>query len=324
MKKKIFIIVLSIIFVCIIAFWGLIKVALNTDSEALELENVYAETQTTQDLYNLCTALQDSSYSDKITEYYPLLLNDNELEEFIKKDTYWMDSLENLEVSDIIDTYIITYLGAVCDILDTEEFENQIEIYGPKISFNIYNNIMPILDVIELHFYKEIGVEVSGIDKEKTSVFLNALSNYVNDSNLNVEKKDYINLFIYDWCSKTSNTEKMNEQRNLVSKPFTSTDFFEWEKDLVNGYKLSLSSADNKILLGRDSYSDKFLIDIGYDIKQYAFDNRYICVLQNKDDEEFYYIIDSEKNIIFSELSKKDYEKKIQELNLKLELKDIW
>ena len=68
MKKKIFIIVLSIIFVCIIAFWVLIKVALNTDSEALELENVYAETQTTQDLYNLCTALQDSSYCDKITE----------------------------------------------------------------------------------------------------------------------------------------------------------------------------------------------------------------------------------------------------------------
>ena len=323
MKKKIFIIVLSIIFVCIIAFWGLIKVALNTDSEALELENVYAETQTTQDLYNLCTALQDSSYSDKITEYYPLLLNDNDLEEFIKKDTYWKDSLENLEVSDIIDTYIITYLGAVCDIFDTEEFENQIEIYGPKISFNIYNNIMPILDVIELHFYKEIGVEVSGIDKEKTSVFLNALSNYVNDSNLNVEKKDYINLFIYDWCSKTSNTEKMNEQRNLVSKPFTSTDFFEWEKDLLNGYKLSLSSADNKILLGRDSYSDKFLIDIGYDIKQYAFDNRYICVLQNKDDEEFYYIIDSEKNIIWGDLSKQDYDKKIQELNLNLELKDI-
>lgn len=324
MRKKIFIIVISIIFVCIIAFVGLLKVAFNTDSEALEFEEVYAETQNTQDLYNLCTALQDSSYSVKITEYYPLLLNDNDLEEFIKKDTYWLESLENLEVSDIIDTYIITYLGAVCDIFDTEEFENQIEIYGPKISFNIYNNIMPILDVIELHFYKEIGVEVSGIDKEKTSMFLNALSNYVNDSNLNVEKKDYINLFVYNWYSETNNIEKMNFQRTLVSKSFTSSDFFEWEKTLVNGYKLSLSSADNKVLLGRESYADKFLIDIDYDIKQYAFNDRYICVLQNKDDEELYYIIDSEKNIIFSELSKKDYEKKIQELNLKLELKDIW
>lgn len=323
MRKKIFIIVLSVILVCVIVFIGLMKVALNTDSEALELEKVYAGTQTTQDLYNLCTALQDSSYSDKITEYYPLLLNDNELEEFIKKDTYWMDSLENLEVSDIIDTYIITYLGAVCDIFDTEEFENQIEIYGPKISFNIYNNIMPILDVIELHFYKEIGVEVSGIDKEKTSMFLNALSNFVNDSNLNVEKKDYINLFVYNWYSETDNIEKMNFQRTLVSKSFTSSEFFEWEKDLINGYKLSLSSADNKVLLGRESYADKFLIDIDYDIKKYAFNDRYICVLQNKDNEELYYIIDSEKNIIWGDLSKQDYDKKIQELNLNLVLKDI-
>ena len=323
MRKKIFIIVLSIIIVCVIAFIGLIKVALNTDSGALELEKVYTETKTTQDLYDFCTALQDSSYSDKIIEYYPILLENTDLEEFIKSDSYWSDSLLNLDVSDIIDTYIVTYLGAVCDVFDTEEIENQIEIYGPKISFNIYNNSMPILDVIELHFYKEIGVEVSGIDKEKISMFLNALSNYVNDSNLNVEKKDYINLFVYNWYSETNNIEKMNFQRSLVSKPFTSSDFFEWEKDLVNGYKLSLSSADNKVLLGRESYADKFLIDIDYDIKQYAFNDRYICVLQNKDNEELYYIIDSEKNIIFGELSKKDYEKKIQELNLKLELKDI-
>lgn len=323
MKKKIFIIVLSIILVCIIAFWVLIKVALNTDSEALELENVYAETQTTQDLYNLCTALQDSSYCDKITEYYPLLLKNKDLEEFIKKDSYWSEPLGNLEVTDIIDTYIVTYLGAVCDVSDTKEFENQFEIYAPEISFNVYNNIMPVLTVIELQFYKEIGVEASGVDKLKTDTYLAFFSNYVNNSDLVVEKKDYINLFIYDWYSKTSNTEKMNEQRNLVSKPFTSTDFFEWEKDLVNGYKLSLSSADNKVLLGRESYADKFLIDIGYDIKKYAFNDRYICVLQNKDNEELYYIIDSEKNIIFGELSKKDYEKKIQELNLKLELKDI-
>ncbi len=323
MRKKIFIIVLSVILVCVIVFIGLMKVALNTDSEALELEKVYAGTQTTQDLYNLCTALQDSSYSDKITEYYPLLLKNKDLEEFIKKDSYWSEPLGNLEVTDIIDTYIVTYLGAVCDVSVTKEFENQFEIYAPEISFNVYNNIMPVLTVIELQFYKEIGVEASGVDKEKTNTYLAVLSNYVNNSNLVVEKKDYINLFIYDWCSKTSNTEKMNEQRNLVSKPFTSTDFFEWEKDLVNGYKLSLSSADNKILLGRDSYSDKFLIDIGYDIKQYAFDNRYICVLQNKDDEEFYYIIDSEKNIIWGDLSKQDYDKKIQELNLNLELKDI-
>ena len=76
-------------------------------------------------------------------------------------------------------------------------------------------------------------------------------------------------------------------------------------------------------MLGRDSYSDKFLIDIGYDIKQYAFDNRFICILQNKDDEDFYYIIDSEKNIILADLSKQDYDKKIQELNLNLVLKDI-
>ena len=196
MKKKIFIIVLSLILVCAVVILGLIKTALNTDSEALELEQVYSETQTTQDLYNLCTALQDSSYSDKITEYYPLLLSDKYLEDFIKKDTYWSEPLENLEVADIIDTYIVTYLGAICDVSSTKEFEKQIKNHAPNISFNVYNNVMPILDVIELNFYKEIGVEVSGIDKEKTNIYLEVLSNYVNDSELVIDKKDYINLFL--------------------------------------------------------------------------------------------------------------------------------
>ena len=48
-------------------------------------------------------------------------------------------------MTDIIDTYIVTYLGAVCDVSVTKEFENQFEIYAPEISFNVYNNIMYIV-----------------------------------------------------------------------------------------------------------------------------------------------------------------------------------
>lgn len=319
MKKTINILIVT--FICAFSLISLVFIALNFDTNVLEYEELYKETQSTQDLYNLCTVLQNSSNNDKIIEYYPLLLNDKDLDDFIKKDRYWFESLENLDVSDIIDTYIVTYLGAVCTISDANEIKKQIEIFGPQISFNIYNNIMPVLDVIELHFYKEIGVEISGVHKERTNTYLNALSDYVNDSDLTIEKRDFVNLFIYNWYSEINNIDKMNRQRTMISKLFTSEYFFAWEKELINGYKLVLNSADMKIMLGRDSYADKFLIDIGYDVEQYAFDNRYICVLQNDDEKKIFYIVDTQTDEIFGGFEKVLYEQKCRELGIKLELK---
>lgn len=322
--KKFLIIISSILAVIVIGFITLIIIGLNTDSESLELEKTYIETQDKQDLYKLCTALQETNYHEKIVDYYPLLLNDYDFKNYIYQDSYWSDSLVNLETTDIISTYIITYLDAVLTISGIEEYEKQFAIYAPRIAFNIYDNSMPVLNVFELHFYNESGIEISGIDKEKTNTYLTLLSDYINKLKIDTTRKDYINLFIYSWYSEINNVDKMNQQRSLVSKQFTSCDFFEWEKELGDGYTLAFSSADKKALLGKHNYSDKFLIDIGYDIKQYAFDYRYIYIMQIKDNNEYYYIIDTKTHKISAPYNNcGDFENECLDLGMAPELKDI-
>ena len=81
MKKFLtyFFIVVAILLTVII---GLISFTLNYDPNALELEDIYNETKSTEDLYNLCTALQETNYYNKIIEYYTILLLENNVEEF--------------------------------------------------------------------------------------------------------------------------------------------------------------------------------------------------------------------------------------------------
>ncbi|MBE6748839.1 MAG: DUF3997 domain-containing protein [Ruminococcaceae bacterium] len=322
MKKFLITISISIMGI-LIGFLCLFFVGLNTDSNSLELEDVYIETQSTQDLYNLCTALQESNYHDKISMYYPLLLNDSNFEDFIKCDPYWESTLGDLEPIEIKSIYILAYLDSVFENSGKEKYERVFDEYINQVEFNMHGNSIPILSVVELYYFNETGMEISGLDKKKTEIYLDKLSEYINNANLEQENKNYINLFVYNWYSKINNIDKMNQQRTFVSKMFTNRDFFKWEFELINGYILALNSADNKVLLGQLSYDNYFLIDIGYNIEKYAYNDKYICVLQSKENKENYYIVNTETYEVLGAFEKNMYQQKCKELSIKLELRNI-
>ena len=319
MKKFLtyFFIVVAILLTVII---GLISFTLNYDPNALELEDIYNETKSTEDLYNLCTALQETNYYNKIIEYYTILLLENNVEEFIKNDEYWYSSLENMSAEEIKSIYVVVLLDAVLENEGEAEYSKYFDAYIDSINFTLHEDGVPILSVMELYFFDLTGIDISGLDNKNIEIYLEKLSLYINSSSKDIEVKDYVNLFIYNWYSKINQLEKMNTQRTFVSKPFTYRDFFSFEKDLTGGYVLAFDSSDNKAVVGKNSYNDFFLIDVGYDVQKYANNDKYICIQRIHENQELYYIIDTETNILFRELDEKTYEKKCQELNISLEL----
>ena len=320
--KKIFVVFLVVFVLALAGLVGLFVIELKTDPESLELEEIYVQTQSEEDLYKLCTALQESDYREKIVEYYPLLLNDTRLESFIENDPGWEDALNNMEPKEIKESYIIAFLDSVLEESGTMEYKKSFDRYIDQVNFIVHENGMPALSVLELYFYKESGMEISGIDKKKAEIHLDTLSEYINSADSDSQTKDYVNLFIYSWYSKIGNIEKMNNQRKQISKMITSTAFFKGEEELINGYILAFDVADKKVVLGKYSYADYFLIDVGFDVVQYACTDRYICVLQNLDGEENYFIIDTETGDVSALQNKLGFDEKCREININPEFKN--
>ena len=318
MKKFVFITIL----ICLIVSAILFCVNNNCDNKLNELEKTYNKTNQIEDLYFLCREIEFDEY-EKIIKYYPLLIKSDELVGFIEKDSYWEIELTKMTPSQIKNIFVLSYLDSVLTMNGEIQFNSAFNEFCNHLDFGEKDNDLPILVYLNIFFFNETGVYESGLDKEKTGIYLETLSRFVNSSNLTEKQKDFCNLFIYTWYVEIGDTTSSEKQRDFVYKPFTSTHLFENKIDITNEYILGYSNSDDAFLLGKKSYLDKILVFVGYDIEAYSYYNEYICVLQNKEEQTRYYIINTSNDEVSGPLNKFIYEEKCKELDLTFELSKI-
>ena len=318
MKKIVFITIL----VCFIVSVVLFCVNNNCDNKLDKLEKTYNKTNQIEDLYILCREMEFDEY-EKIIKYYPLLIKSDELVGFIEKDSYWETELTKMTPSQIKNIFVLSYLDSVLTMNGEIQFNSAFDEFCNHLDFGEKDNDLPILVYLNIFFFNETCVYESGLDKEKTGIYLETLSRFVNSSTLTEKQKDFCNLFIYTWFVEIGDTTSSENQRDFVSKPFTSTHFLENKIDITNEYILGYSNSDDAFLLGKKSYLDKILIFVGYDIEAYSYYNGYICVLQNKEGQTRYYIINTSNDEVSGPLNKFIYEEKCKELDLTFELSKI-
>ena len=278
-------------------------------------EEKYLQTQSNEDLLVLANELLQTQRYNDIVEYYPeFLIAIPNMTELALKSDIWAEDRDELDENDIINIYIFTYLNAVFEKNGKHSFEDEFEKYSHFIKFVEKNNEVETLGVLQLYFTNKLGQYSSGVNKNKTSAFLEQFSKLWNESEHLEHYDNYFYHFCSKWYSNIVDMDNYNKTYPKITKPYVA--ILENEIELPNNYVIVYSNEYDSNILGVRGYGIYAFLEISENINAYATKEHIVVVRCVEKNMEKFFIVDTNQNTVSAKLDINEYESLAKELGL--------
>ncbi len=276
-------------------------------------EEKYLQTYANEDLLVLANELLQTKRYNDIVEYYPeFLMNISNLTDLALKSDVLAKDIDELDKSDIINIYIFTYLNAVFEEKGKDTFEDEFKKYSYLIKFVEKNNEVETLGLLQLYFTNKLGQYSSGIDKNKTSAFLEQIDKLWNKYEHSEHYNNYFYQFCSKWYSNITQIDNYNRTHKKITKPYIA--ILEDKIELPNNYVIVYSDEYKSNVLCVQGYGIYAFLEISENVSAYAIKEHIVVLRCDKKNIENFFVVDTTQNNVSAKLDIYEYEVLAKEL----------
>lgn len=294
--------------------------ALNNAIPVIRAKKEYKNNPNKYTLLDLCNTLHPTTRYDDIIDFFPMLLALENLDDITKNNDVCKKYYQkNWSSDEIKSMYVVTYLYAQLDVNGEEKFKQEFDKYCHFFKYEIHDNEMPMLSAFLVHVYRNPRLAIPLYNTKNSEIFLNHFHSHLNNIQISKSQKDFCNIFIKETLMLVNsyNTDRLLEISDTYKEPvyrgvIPGRDSV---SELSNEYVIVDSYIDNERYLGKISYLDNVVVIVNCNITQCFYNDRYLCVEQTTD-KVYYYIIDTQYDVIEGPMESTEFNDKMNHLNI--------